>query len=210
VAGTALQDKALAKCAAIEAPQFLTHRALESPSKAHKLPKAEDRFAYQKVNVSAPVLGHAPVLQGVKSTLSIHGSKHSRFSSQGALYVESRTAGADAFYDVEPPTAPHGTVSMVSRQKHSRFSSQGALYVETKTAGADAMYDAGALRSSAKGAVSMVSGQKHSRFSSQGALYVQTKSAAPDRFYAPSATNTRPPLRAINGRNIMNGGKKGI
>jgi len=207
VAGTALEDKALAKCAAIEAPQFLAHRPMESSGKAHRLPKAEDRFAYQKVNISVPVLGHAPVLQGVKSTLSIHGSKHSRFSSQGALYVESRTAGADAFYDVEPATSSHGAVSMVSGQKHSRFSSQGALYVESRTAGADAMYDAGG-KPSAKGAVSMVSGQKHSRFSSQGALYVQTKSAAPGRFYAPSATNTRPPLRTINGRAVN--GKKGI
>ena len=197
-AGTALQDRELRLCDAIAAPNFLIHAPLEG--KAHKLAKAEDRFAYQKINASTPILGHAPAATG-KGALLMTAGKHSRLSEQGTLYVMTKSAAPDVSYESCPgSTAGKGALAMIAG-KHSRLSEQGTLYTATKTSAPDVAYDVMALGAQpGKGALPMVAG-KHSRLSEHGTLHVATKTSAPGVFYdkPPLGPTGRKPLRIVNG-----------
>jgi hypothetical protein len=102
VAGTARQDRHLRECDAIAAPRFPVHRDLHSPSKGARIvPSTGKRFLYQEQSgIGKFHLAHVPVNMA-KGAVNIKPSRHSRFSSVGALYVESKTFGADAFYTTQ-------------------------------------------------------------------------------------------------------------
>jgi len=134
VSGTALEDRELRKCDAIVAPQLLAHRDINSPSKGTKSlqNKSTNRYTYVP---NAPggssqfLLSHAP--PSAKGPLALKSGKHSRFSSQGALYVETKRDGADAFYSSSKSTFGTGRAPLRMVNGPSRFESAGS-YLKTR------------------------------------------------------------------------------